>query len=302
MAARAGVAARLKRGVVVMDGGFSTHCEAKGADLSIGKLWSARLIADSPETIKAVHTDFMAAGSDLIGTASYQGTVRGFVDAGSTPEEAEQLLTRAVALATSARDEFWEGLGAEARAARGAQPLVGACIGPYGGYLADGSEYSGSYGLAAEPQPEPEPQGEGGQGGGGYGLARPQHAGSMSREALMSFHREQVTVLAAAGADVLLFETLPCALEAKAIADLLSADFPEATAIVSFSCKDESCLNSGEPFAPALAAIEGCDQIVAVGVNCTPPHLIAPLLRSALTATAKPLVACKRKDITETRI
>ena len=72
--------------------------------------------------------------------------------------------------------------------------------------------------------------------------------------ALRAQLRERRRVLAAAGADVLLFETLPCALEAKAIAELLSADFPEATAIVSFSCKDESCLNSGEPLAPALAA------------------------------------------------
>ena len=59
--------------------------------------------------------------------------------------------------------------------------------------------------------------------------------------------------------DVLLFETLPCALEAKAIAELLSADFPEATAIVSFSCKDESCLNSGE--SPKLSMPKSAREI-----------------------------------------
>ena len=66
----------------------------------------------------------------------------------------------------------------------------------------------------------------------------------------------------------------------------------QASALISFSCKDEAHLNSGEPLAPALVAIEDCTQIIAVGVNCTPPHLIAPLLTTAAAATAKPFVAC----------
>ena len=111
------------------------------------------------------------------------------------------------------------------------------------------------------------------------------------RGELTAFHREQVTVLHGAGADVLMFETLPCALEARAIAALLAAEFPAASALLSFSCKDEAHLNSGEPFAPAVAAIEGCSQILAVGVNCTPPHLIAPLLTAAAAVTSKPFVA-----------
>ena len=62
MAAAEALAARLAHGeLVVMDGGFSTHCESKGEDLTIGKLWSARLIRDNPATIAAVHTDFLAA-------------------------------------------------------------------------------------------------------------------------------------------------------------------------------------------------------------------------------------------------
>lgn len=256
-------------GCVFMDGGFSTHCEAKGADLSVGKLWSARLIADDPALVAAVHTDFLAAGADIIGTATYQATIRGFVDEGKTPERAAELMKQAVAIAVSARDAFWDSLSPEAQRAR-SRPLVGACIGPYGGYLADGSEYSGAYGL---------PESEGGTGD------------KLSLEELSAFHREQVSVLTVAGADILLFETLPCALEARAIASLLENEFPATYALVSFSCKDEAHLNSGEPFAPAAAAIEDCGQILAVGVNCTPPHLIAPLLTAASAVTTKPFVA-----------
>ena len=261
----AALAERLRLGAcVILDGGFSTHCEALGADLSVGKLWSARLITDEPATISAVHTDFLAAGADVIGTASYQGTIRGFVAEGCTPEQAAALLTKSVTLALGARDAFWAGLSAEAKVSR-SMPLVGACIGPFGGFLADGSEYSGAYGLEGE--------------------------GGLTATELMDFHREQVTVLCGAGADLLWFETLPCAMEARAIASLLEAEFPASLALLSFSCQDESRLNSGEAFAPAVAAIESCPQILAVGVNCTPPHLIAPLLSAAAAVSAKPLVA-----------
>ena len=47
---------RLSRGaMVVLDGGFSTACETRGANLNVGKLRSARLIADDPAMVKAVH-------------------------------------------------------------------------------------------------------------------------------------------------------------------------------------------------------------------------------------------------------
>ena len=238
-----------------------------------GKLWSARLIGDDPSLIAAVHTDFLAAGADIIGTATYQGTIRGFVAEGRTPEQAAELLTQAVSIAQSARDAFWDGLTPEEQQAR-SKPLVGACIGPYGGYLADGSEYTGAYGLAADAA-----------------ATEAEATTRLSVAELSAFHREQVAVLSQAGADLLLFETLPCALEGQAIASLLAEEFPTASALVSFSCKDESHLNSGEPFAPAVAAIEGCSQILGVGVNCTPPHLIAPLLTAASAVTAKPFVA-----------
>eukprot|EP01052_Picozoa_sp_SAG31_P000372 SAG31_NODE_11_length_38734_cov_21.263854_22_plen_232_part_00 len=196
--AKSNLAARLGAGPLVLDGGFSTHCEHLGADLSIGRLWSARLIYESPDTVKQAHRDFLAAGADIIGTASYQGTVRGFMDAGKSKQEAQQLLARSVELAREARDAFWT----EAQRAQQAQepagehvkehvkepegehvkehgkepagehvkehatsgtpagrlergpPLVAACIGPYGGYLNDGSEYSGSYGAISRiPKP-----------------------------------------------------------------------------------------------------------------------------------------------------
>jgi len=59
---------------------------------------------------------------------------------------------------------------------------------------------------------------------------------------------------------------------------------------VSFSCRDGEHVGQGEPLAQCIDAIEGCAQIVAVGVNCTAPRHISSLVAIASSRTAKPVV------------
>jgi homocysteine S-methyltransferase len=59
-------------GVVILDGGLATELEAKGHDLSVSPLWSARLIRDAPDDIESVHKAYLDAGADVISTATYQ--------------------------------------------------------------------------------------------------------------------------------------------------------------------------------------------------------------------------------------
>lgn len=66
---------------------------------------------------------------------------------GYTLEEAENLIRSAVKIFCEARDEWWE---EEGREARRAWPLCLGAAGPYGAYLADGSEYRGNYGITDE--------------------------------------------------------------------------------------------------------------------------------------------------------
>ena len=122
--------------VVVLDGGLSTALEQQGADIR-GDLWTARLLVDAPERI-AAHRASFAAGAQVATTASYQASVEGFVAAGCTEAEARRLITRSVTLAQEVRDEF---------ANTGSRPRVAASVGPYGAFLADGSEYRGNYGV-----------------------------------------------------------------------------------------------------------------------------------------------------------
>jgi homocysteine S-methyltransferase len=242
-----------KYGVVILDGGLATELERRGADLH-DPLWSARVLLDAPELIRQVHLDYYAAGADVATTASYQASFEGLARRGLDAAAAAGILRRSVALACEARDIFWA--DPAARAGR-AYPLVAASIGPYGATLHDGSEYRGNYGLDVD--------------------------------ALVEFHRPRLAVLAAAGADLLACETLPCLDEAVALARLLP-EFPHMPAWISFSCRDGVHVSRGEPLAECVDALEGCAQIAAVGVNCTAPQYIASLVEIAASRTARPIV------------
>ncbi len=240
--------------VVILDGALATELERKGANLA-DPLWSARVLVESPELIRQVHLEYLLAGADVITTASYQASFEGFSQRGLSHSQAEQLFRLSVRLACEARDTFWS----EAANREGRQrPLVAASIGPYGAFLADGSEYRGDYRL--------------------------------SEKALMDFHRPRLELLAGSEADLLAFETLPCLREGEALLRLLT-EFPESQAWLSFSCRDDKSLNHGEPVEAAVALANSSIQIAAVGVNCTHPRFVSGLLRRAAAVSHKLLLA-----------
>jgi homocysteine S-methyltransferase len=65
----------------VSDGGLATELEARGHDLS-DALWSARLLADDPDEIRAAHLAFYRAGASIATTATYQASFGGFAARG----------------------------------------------------------------------------------------------------------------------------------------------------------------------------------------------------------------------------
>ncbi|MDS4019419.1 MAG: homocysteine S-methyltransferase [Candidatus Competibacter sp.] len=239
--------------VLVLDGAMATELEHRGRDLR-DPLWSAKVLIEAPELIREVHLDYFLAGADVAITASYQATVEGFMRRGLGREEGIELLRRSVRLAVEARDAFWED---PANRVGRPRPLVAASVGPYGAFLADGSEYRGDYDL--------------------------------SEAELMDFHRPRLAALLEAGPDLLACETIPCFAEARALARLL-AEFPGAGAWISFSARDEARVCHGESLAECAAWLDGRPQVVAVGVNCTAPSHIPALIAAARVATGKPIV------------
>ena len=241
-----------QQGFVMLDGALATELERRGADLN-HPLWSAKMLIEAPEMIRQVSQDYLNAGADIIATVSYQASFEGFEKAGISRARASKLMQLSVDLAVRAREAFWS--SDENHLGR-LRPLVAASIGPYGACLADGGEYHGNYGL--------------------------------DKKALIEFHRPRMAELAHSDADLFAFETIPSKLEAEALIELL-AEFPQRKAWLSFSCKDEEHVCHGEPFADCAALVATSNQIIAVGINCTSPQYLIPLLDSA-QGINKPLI------------
>ncbi len=241
-------------GLVILDGALATELERRGADLH-DALWSAKLLLENPTLIRQTHYDYFIAGADVATSASYQATFEGFARRGLEDVEAARLMRLSVELAIDARDEFWN---EPARRVGRRKPLVAASIGPYGAYLANGAEYTGDYGL--------------------------------SMQELMDFHRPRLEVLASSGAELLACETIPTIVEVEALVQLL-AEWRNVHAWISCSCRDGEHLGHGEPFREVVELVNGCEQVVAVGVNCTAPQWVESLLLGTRSISEKPLLA-----------
>lgn len=135
-----------KTGVMVIDGSMSTALEQLGCDLN-DSLWTAKALDQQPELVRQVHENYFIAGADCGITCSYQATIPGLMAKGHTLAEAENLITRSVELFLEARELWWQRSG---RAEGRAWPLCLGAVGPYGAYLADGSEYRGNYGVSED--------------------------------------------------------------------------------------------------------------------------------------------------------
>jgi homocysteine S-methyltransferase len=239
--------------VAIVDGALATELERRGCDLN-DALWSAKVLMEQPDLIHQVHLDYFNAGADFAITASYQATVEGFARRGLNRNDALDLMNKSVQIAQAARDEFWSD---ENNRQNRIRPLIAASVGPYGAFLADGSEYRGDYGL--------------------------------TEQELIDFHRPRVEALIASGADLLACETIPCLIEARALVKLLS-EFPDTFAWFCFSAKDDEHICNGEKISDCAKWLDQIPQAVAVGINCTSPLYIPPLIREIKKNTKKPVV------------
>lgn len=135
--------------------------------------------------------------------------------------------------------------------------IVATSVGPYGAVLADGSEYRGDYGIGEAD--------------------------------LVRFHAPRLAILAEPGVDVFACETVPSLVEARALVTALR-ELPDARAWVSFSARDGAHVSDGTPVAECARWLDGQDQVIAIGVNCTDVRHITPLLGHLRSGTDKPLV------------
>lgn len=215
----------------IIDGGLSTALEECGADIS-GPLWTARTVIENPDLLERAHRSFVDAGAEIVITASYQ------CGAGDTDLAA----TTAIA-----------------RRAAGARAKVAASIGPFGASLANGSEYTGRYGV--------------------------------SWDVVERYHRDKIAVLVDTEPDLFAVETIPLADEARLVATIL-LEHGAPPAWFAFGFVDERTTYGGDPLETAVEAVIGYESVIAIGVNCTNPRFVSAITaRMHEMAPDLPLVA-----------
>jgi homocysteine S-methyltransferase len=213
----------------LLDGGLATALEDLGNTFT-SELWTGELLKSAPDQIREAHAAFVKAGAEIIITSTYQVSFPGCIAKGWTHQEVVDALKNSIQIARDAK-----------------APKVAASIGPYGAYLADGSEYRGNY--------------------------------DATEDELREFHKERLETLIACEPDYLAIETIPEIREARVILKLLKELKNTIPVWIAFSCKDGLHLSSGESFKEAAKVSKelGADYI---GINCTSPELVISLLES----------------------
>lgn len=235
---------------MIIDGALASELQRRGCDLN-DSLWSAKVLIEQPELIQQVHYDYFKAGADCAITASYQATPMGFAQKGIELEESIKLIKTSVKLAQQAKMQYLNDIKEDK-----ALSIAGS-VGPYGAYLANGSEYTGDYQL--------------------------------SESEFIAFHKDRVTALIDAGVDILACETMPSFLEIKALVKLIQ-QFPIVNCWFSLTLKDQQHISDGTPLTEVIEYLNSIEQIVSVGINCIALEKVTPALEVLSKLTSKPLI------------
>lgn len=303
-ALRSAVQSRRLGSVAILDGGMGTGLGRLG--LSEWEAWTVGYRLDDEEIaakVLQVYLDFLHAGVDILTANTYNisGTfVRDVLkmtkpanSTGSSPEpRTTERITEAdafaalcarqnIKLARAAINQF-----EEERPANIPRPLLAASMGCYGTCIPGRGETANR--DSDNPYRIP-----------GYGV---------DQAVLEEFHRRRVKAVLNEGlhrhdktdvlttdsaVDILAFETIPDLAEAKAIVKVLEeimgniGSHSKVEAWVAFTCPDQYSVDNGDDFAACVEAVSKSDVISGVGINCTAPHLVVPLLRTAKGVISK---------------
>jgi homocysteine S-methyltransferase len=176
----------------------------------------------------------------------------GFREIGLSADDARSAIQQSVALAAQVRRDY---IQAEIDAGRPPRCIwIAGSLGAYGAALHNGAEFHGNYDI--------------------------------SHAALVAFHAERIDAMRETNADFLAFETIPLLEEAQAILEAL-ARFPDLAAYISFTCRDDGHTGHGDPIEACARVLDSHPEIIAVGINCTAPAYILPLIRKVRAVSDK---------------
>ena len=239
-----------RRGGLVIDGAMSTPLEAAGLNLN-DTLWSAKALLECPDLVRKVHYDYYAAGANAVEACSYQATEAAFARKGIEKAEASRLIRLSGELVREAKNDVllehpeWDP----------ADLLTAGSIGPYGAYLADGSEYTGAYDL--------------------------------TREEYYVFHQLRLDELLNSGMAILAIETQPRFDEIEALLAMIADR--DITCWVTVTLKDGD-MPDGTKLEVLAKCLDADPHVEAFGFNCVKREWVEPGLKRLSAYTDKPLV------------
>jgi homocysteine S-methyltransferase len=237
---------------VILDGGLGVELERRGF-VPTTSLWSGEAIVTRPELLVDVHRAYLDAGAEVIATATYQLSHAALRRLGCDDAAIDRIFAQGVALARAAI------ASQRTRTSASSEQLVAGSLGPFGATLGPGGEYSRSPHIALD--------------------------------ALYAFHAERLRSMVFAGPDVFLFETIPSRVEALVIAQA-ARELGLRNVWISFTCADDTHTCAHDRLATVAAELNAFTCVDVVGVNCTAPDAIAPLVRAMRAVTDKPIFVC----------
>lgn len=239
-----------EKGYAIIDGALATELQNRGCDLN-DPLWSAKILIDQPQLITDVHYDYFIAGADCAITASYQATSLGFAKRGLSKTQSLALIKKSVDVAIQAKTKYQQITGNN-------RPLIIAgSVGPYGAYLADGSEYTGNYHLTDNQ--------------------------------MLDFHYDRIYVLVESGVDILAFETMPSFAEIKVLANIIK-QLKNTACWFTFTLRDSQHLSDGTQLKDVIEFLNSIEQVTMVGINCIAIEKVTDALITLNKLTNKPLI------------
>ena len=223
---------QLKQRLVLLDGGMGSALESKlPRQIDGHALWSAAALLAHEDVVHEAHSDFVAAGCNILTTITYQLSPEGCSShAASENESGDDALIRLCAQAVSlARRAATTSAGAQ-------RVLIAGSIGPMGAAFHDGSEFTGAY--------------------------------EVFPSSARAFHETRLRALHNNGVDILAVETQCNWAEIEWLADNLHIICPGLRAWVSFQIRSGTEIADGTPLQQAVQRVLRCPAVVAIGVNC----------------------------------
>jgi homocysteine S-methyltransferase len=244
--------------VQILDGGLGTSLQDQygvSFDSTTTPLWSTHLLVSDPTTLHACQKDFGNAGVDVLLTATYQVSPKGFART-KTSEYPNGIPKNAIGQYLQTAVDVAE------RAKVRDSTKIALSLGPYGACMIPGQEYSGAY--------------------------DPEHD---SEEALYRWHLDRLRLFLEAEGDLIsrmqyvAFETLPRLDEIRAVRRAIhdsgitvpfwiACVFPREDDLLPDGSSIDQVVNA------AIAPIDGGCVPWGIGINCTKLHKLSGLLES----------------------